>query len=104
MSDDPMTTARVVPENFGPLREANGNARLTGPCGDTMEFWLGVAERRVARATFTTDGWSASRGSAPSSPPASPGGSGVESKRPQPVRAAAARKVDVHAALIIAEK
>jgi len=47
---------RIVPANFGPLRGANGDARITGPCGDTMEFWVLVEEGRVKRATFTTDG------------------------------------------------
>jgi len=47
---------RIVPFNFGPLRGANGDARITGPCGDTMEFWVIVEDGRVKRATFTTDG------------------------------------------------
>jgi len=47
---------RIVPANFGPLRGANGNARITGPCGDTMEFWVRVKNGRIAQATFTTDG------------------------------------------------
>ncbi len=47
---------RIVPTNFGPLRGANANARITGPCGDTMEFWLHVKDGRVERVTFTTDG------------------------------------------------
>jgi len=51
-----MTDARLVPATFGPLRDANGNARITGPCGDTMEFWLRVEDGRIAQATFTTDG------------------------------------------------
>jgi ATP-binding protein involved in chromosome partitioning len=47
---------RSLPQNFGPLKGANANARLTGPCGDTMEMWLGVGDQRVRRATFITDG------------------------------------------------
>ena len=56
MSDHGLADARVVPSNYGPLRGANGNARLTGPCGDTMEFWIRVESEHIARATFTTDG------------------------------------------------
>jgi len=56
MHDDGIKDMRVLPANFGPLRGANGTARITGPCGDTMEFWLLVLEGKVARATFTTDG------------------------------------------------
>jgi len=54
--DDFMSDSRVLPANFGPLREADANARLTGPCGDTMEFWLRIENERVVQATFTTDG------------------------------------------------
>jgi len=28
------------PRNQGPLKKFDGHARITGPCGDTMEFWL----------------------------------------------------------------
>jgi len=56
MSDGALTDVRVVPANFGPLRGASGNAHITGPCGDTMEFWIRVHDGRVLQATFTTDG------------------------------------------------
>lgn len=49
------------PHNFGPLDEWDGHARITGPCGDTMEFWLQVADRHIVQATFTTDGCGPSR-------------------------------------------
>jgi len=29
---------------------------MTGPCGDTMEFWLLVRDGRVIKASFVTDG------------------------------------------------
>lgn len=44
------------PRNHGPLREFNGHARITGPCGDTMEFWVDVRDGRVERVSFITDG------------------------------------------------
>lgn len=47
---------RQLPMNFGPLKDANANSRLTGPCGDTMEYWLYIADETVHCATFTTDG------------------------------------------------
>jgi nitrogen fixation NifU-like protein len=53
-------SVRSVPINFGPLKGANANARITGPCGDTMEFWLAIRDNRIRRATFTTDGCVAS--------------------------------------------
>ncbi len=65
MSDRAITeplemATRRLPANFGPLRDATANARLTGPCGDTMEFWLWCQEDRIVQATFTTDGCAAS--------------------------------------------
>jgi len=51
---------RSLPAGFGPLKGANANARITGPCGDTMEFWLMIRDDRIVRATFTTDGCGAS--------------------------------------------
>ncbi len=56
MSNDRLTHGRVVPSNFGPLRDPSGNARIKGPCGDTMEFWVRVEGDRVVQASFTTDG------------------------------------------------
>jgi len=32
------------PRNHGPLADFTGHAWITGPCGDTMEFWLAVHE------------------------------------------------------------
>ena len=49
------------PRNYGPLESFDGHARITGPCGDTMEFWLQVREGRIAEASFTTDGCGPSR-------------------------------------------
>jgi Mrp family chromosome partitioning ATPase len=51
---------RSLPAGFGPLKGANANGRVTGPCGDTMEFWLMIRDGRILRATFTTDGCGAS--------------------------------------------
>jgi len=44
------------PRNQGILLTFNGHARITGPCGDTMEFWLYAVKDRVARVAFETDG------------------------------------------------
>ncbi len=49
------------PRNFGPLPEYDGHARITGPCGDTMEFWIQVNTTRVVRVGFTTTGCESSR-------------------------------------------
>ena len=49
------------PRNYGPLENWNGHARITGPCGDTMEFWIQVTDKRVLHAGFTTTGCGPSR-------------------------------------------
>ena len=44
------------PRNVGNLEDADGFARVTGPCGDTMEIWLKVDDDAITSATFMTDG------------------------------------------------
>ena len=44
------------PRNLGRLDDADGFARVTGSCGDTMEMWLKVRDNTVTGATFLTDG------------------------------------------------
>jgi nitrogen fixation NifU-like protein len=44
------------PRNLGALEGANGFARITGSCGDTMEIWLKVRDGVINEATFVTDG------------------------------------------------
>lgn len=56
VSESHTPASRQVPSNYGPLRGANANARITGPCGDTMEIWLTVRDGVIEHATFTTDG------------------------------------------------
>ncbi len=49
------------PRNYGPLSRFDGHARITGPCGDTLEVWLHVIDERIEEAGFTTDGCGPSR-------------------------------------------
>jgi len=44
------------PRNLGPMKNCDGHARITGPCGDTMEFWIFVPDGVVKKVTFFTDG------------------------------------------------
>jgi nitrogen fixation NifU-like protein len=44
------------PRNLGELEDANGYARVTGPCGDTMSIWLKVNADTIINASFRTDG------------------------------------------------
>lgn len=44
------------PRNVGDMAEADGFARVTGPCGDAMEIWLKLKNGIIAEASFLTDG------------------------------------------------
>ena len=44
------------PRNLGDMEDADGFAKVTGSCGDTMEIWLKVKNGTIANATFMTDG------------------------------------------------
>jgi nitrogen fixation NifU-like protein len=44
------------PRNLGSMDQTDGFARVTGPCGDTMQIWLRVRTGNIAEATFLTDG------------------------------------------------
>jgi len=44
------------PRNVGDMENADGFAKVTGPCGDTMEMWLRVKNGTISDASFMTDG------------------------------------------------
>jgi len=44
------------PRNHGPLNNFNGHARITGHCGDTMEFWISAQNDNIEHIGFTTTG------------------------------------------------
>ena len=44
------------PRNLGELEDADGFAKVSGPCGDSMEIWLKVKDGIIAQVTFLTDG------------------------------------------------
>lgn len=57
--DDLSSVARdhaTNPRNHGPLKNFDGHARITGPCGDTMEFWLTASNGNIEQVSFITDG------------------------------------------------
>jgi len=45
-----------LPKNRWRLPNADAHVRHTGPCGDTMEFWITLRDGRVEKATFDADG------------------------------------------------
>lgn len=44
------------PKNMRTLPHPDGFARVTGPCGDTMQFYLKVEGDKIVEASFQTDG------------------------------------------------
>lgn len=44
------------PRNVGHIKNADGYARVTGSCGDTMEISIRVKKGKVVDAKFWTDG------------------------------------------------
>ena len=44
------------PRNAGGIKDADGFARVKGPCGDTMYIYLRIDGMRIADAKFMTDG------------------------------------------------
>lgn len=44
------------PRNLGEMDDADGYARVKGPCGDTMSVWLKVKNHTINGAMFTTNG------------------------------------------------
>jgi len=44
------------PRNLGTMSDADGFARVTGPCGDTMEVWLKINDNTITDINFMTDG------------------------------------------------
>ncbi len=44
------------PRNLGVMPDADGFARVTGSCGDTIEIWLKVNDDTIINTSFMTDG------------------------------------------------
>ncbi len=54
---EPSTPQHIV---MGRIPDASSSARVTGPCGETIEIYLKVRNQRVEKASFCTDGCGAS--------------------------------------------
>ncbi len=44
------------PRNHGSIKDPDGYAKITGPCGDTVEIFLRVRNGKVEESRFNTDG------------------------------------------------
>ena len=56
MFDEQMEKIDARPKNFGLMRDASTHAKITGPCGDTVEIWLRIDGGKIRKATFMSDG------------------------------------------------
>ena len=59
--EEALYSARVLqearePKNLGRIAEAEAQAIVKGPCGDTMEFYLRLEGGRIQQVSFVTDG------------------------------------------------
>jgi nitrogen fixation NifU-like protein len=44
------------PRNYGSMEKPDGYAKVTGPCGDTVEIFLRVKNGKIEDIRYTTDG------------------------------------------------
>ena len=51
------------PLYMGKMKDPDGHARVTGGCGETIEFFLKFDDDRVTEASFQTDGCGSSKAS-----------------------------------------
>jgi len=49
------------PAYFGRLNDPDASAHLTGPCGDSMEFYLMIEEGTITQVHYYTEGCCATR-------------------------------------------
>lgn len=46
----------VNPRNYGTIDHPDGYAKITGPCGDTVEMFLRMKDKKIEESKFVTDG------------------------------------------------
>ena len=46
----------LYPSNVGRMKDADRHAIVTGPCGDTMELYMKIRDKKISKASFMTDG------------------------------------------------
>ena len=56
MLDDLIAAVEAMPKNMGSMRDASTRAKITGPCGDTVEIWLRIDGGKVQKASFMSNG------------------------------------------------
>lgn len=56
MFDPMMAHIEARPKNLGAMRDASTCAKITGPCGDTVEVWLRIDSGKIRKGSFISDG------------------------------------------------
>lgn len=56
MHEDVMAAIEARSKRFGPMRDANGYAKVLGECGDLVEIWLRIDGGKVRQGSFMTSG------------------------------------------------
>lgn len=56
MHEDVMAAIEARSKRFGPMRDANGHAKILGECGDLVEVWLRIDGGKVRHGSFMTSG------------------------------------------------
>lgn len=56
MFDNMMAHIEARAKRFGPMRDANGYAKVHGNCNDTAEIWLRIDGGKIRNGSFMTDG------------------------------------------------
>lgn len=49
------------PKFFGRMNDPTGSSYLKGPCGDSLEFYLVIEDKRISEIRYYTDGCGATR-------------------------------------------
>jgi nitrogen fixation protein NifU and related proteins len=60
-SSRPVTQFWIGPYNEGAIDQPDGQARVTGPCGDAMEISLKIQGNKIVDSRFQVDGCAVSR-------------------------------------------
>ncbi|MFC1979210.1 iron-sulfur cluster assembly scaffold protein, partial [Chloroflexota bacterium] len=53
---DKVVDHAINSRNRGNIPQADAYAKVTGPCGDTIQMWFKVTGEKIFRATFEPDG------------------------------------------------
>lgn len=56
MYEDALAAIEARAKRFGPMRDANGYAKIDGECGDIAEIWLRIDGGKIRSGSFMSNG------------------------------------------------